>query len=248
MPAVSSEGIASRSPSYKVDHIGRTVKSTKLRHAWTLFLGGVETKVELEHSRLTGKKKVLVDGKLLFSTTDKHLNWCWEHPESKARIGLNSENGKHVLRCEEPEVKTLSKDAEGNSAQLDELSSAASFEAGTCNSETLPEEGCTDGAVHEDAEYEVFSSGFSDSPIRQDLARKYATCENDLQDRHALPMWVHVTRPNGSTCPAPGAARACPPSGLLCTSIICHRLARHPFLNIEHVEGTFYLPQYSNTP
>lgn len=90
------------------------MKSSKLRHAWTFFLEATELKaedsrgpvlkwqVELEHSRFTGKKKVLVDGKLVFSTTEKQLSWCWEHPDTRAKIKLESENGRHSLKCEEP--------------------------------------------------------------------------------------------------------------------------------------------------
>lgn len=92
-----------RSPRYQVDHIGRHMKSSKLRHAWTFFLESTELKVELEHSRFSGKKKVLVDGKPVFATTEKQLSWCWEHPNTKAKILLESENGRHSLRCEEPE-------------------------------------------------------------------------------------------------------------------------------------------------
>ena len=47
--------------------------------------------VELEHSRFSGKKKVFVDGKLALSTTAKQLSWCYEHPNSKAKIKLDSE-------------------------------------------------------------------------------------------------------------------------------------------------------------
>eukprot|EP00931_Biecheleriopsis_adriatica_P007589 TRINITY_DN108859_c0_g1_i1.p1 TRINITY_DN108859_c0_g1~~TRINITY_DN108859_c0_g1_i1.p1 ORF type:complete len:732 (+),score=144.58 TRINITY_DN108859_c0_g1_i1:66-2198(+) len=106
----SAEGIGpvrSNTPMYKVDHIGRHVRSSKLRHAWTLFLAGEarEVKVELEHSRLSGKKKVLIDGKLVFSTKEKRLCWSWEHPGSKALISLHSENGNHSLRCQEPEAE-----------------------------------------------------------------------------------------------------------------------------------------------
>jgi len=190
--------MTSRSPSYKVDHIGRTVKSTKLRHAWTLYLCEAEVKVELEHSRLTGKKKVLVDGKLLFSTTDKNLHWCWEHPDSKARITLNSENGKHVLRCEEPEIAKDAIEGESDRYPAVELSSLAPE---TCVTEPLLEEASMQG--EEAADNELFSSGYSDSPVRQNLASKYANCENDLQDYDAeiaeeakpsVPSYL-VTRP-----------------------------------------------------
>ena len=63
----------------------------------------VPRQVELEHSRFSGKKKVFVDGKPVFATTEKQLSWCWEHPNTKAKILLESENGRHSLRCEEPE-------------------------------------------------------------------------------------------------------------------------------------------------
>lgn len=90
-------------PVYKVDHIGRHMRSSKLRHAWTLFLQGepAEVKVELEHSRFSGKKKVFIDGKLVFSTKERRLSWSWQHPKSKAVIDLQSENGNHSLRCQE---------------------------------------------------------------------------------------------------------------------------------------------------
>lgn len=93
-----------RSPSYKVDHIGRHVRSSKLRHAWTLHLAGEprETTVELQHSKFTGKKKVLLDGKVVFTTKDRCLRWCWEHAPSQTRVSLRSENGTHDLTCESP--------------------------------------------------------------------------------------------------------------------------------------------------
>ena len=165
--------MTSRSPSYKVDHIGRTVKSTKLRHAWTLYLGDSEIKVELEHSRLTGKKKVLVDGKLLFSTSDRHLNWCWKHPESKAQISLISENGKHVLRCEEPEAAKETLEGESERSPED----SACLEPVSAISEPLLEEAA-------EAEAEIFSSRYSDA-VRLDLSKRYADCEDCLKDQLA---------------------------------------------------------------
>ena len=168
-------GVTSRSPSYKVDHIGRTVKSTKLRHAWTLHLGETEVKIELEHSRLSGKKKVLVDGKLLFSTTERHLNWCWEHPASKARINLISENGKHLLRCEEPDAaKETTEPADPQSDTSPVIEKSASFEPWASSPEPV---------LEEVVDPEAFESG--DSPVRQNLSTKYANCEDSLQDQLA---------------------------------------------------------------
>ena len=48
-----------RSPQYQVDHIGRHMKSSKLRHAWTFFLEATELKViEISgYGRLVCEKK-----------------------------------------------------------------------------------------------------------------------------------------------------------------------------------------------
>lgn len=72
-----------------------------LQHSWTLHLAGepCETRVELLHSRVTGKKEVLVNGKVVFSTREKRLNWSWEHLPSQNRISLRSESGHHQLQC-----------------------------------------------------------------------------------------------------------------------------------------------------
>lgn len=96
--------LSARSPSYQVDRIGRHMRSSKLRHMWTLYLEGEprETVVELQHSKLTGKKKVLLDGKVVFTTSDRSLRWSWEHTPSQSRVSLHSESGHHELRCEGP--------------------------------------------------------------------------------------------------------------------------------------------------
>lgn len=77
--------------------------------------------VELEHSRFSGKKKVFVDGKLALSTTAKQLSWFYEHPNSKAKIKLESENGRHSLRCREAEKSIqLSTALENAQSPMDE--------------------------------------------------------------------------------------------------------------------------------
>jgi len=93
--------VSSHTVSYRCDPVGRHMQNSKLRHVWMLRLAGEvrDMKVELIHSRSTGKKQVLVDGKVMFSTREKSLNWSWEHLPSNARIILRSENGSHQLLC-----------------------------------------------------------------------------------------------------------------------------------------------------
>jgi len=90
---------------YRCDPIGRRMRGSKLRHAWTLHLTGEpqETTVELLHSRGTGKKEVRIDGKVMFSTKERCLDWHWVHSPSRARISLHSENGNHQLLCDDPQ-------------------------------------------------------------------------------------------------------------------------------------------------
>lgn len=99
--------------TYQVNQLGRWFGSSKLRHVWTLSLDESKVMVELEHSRMTGKKKVLIDGKVVYSTREKKLTWSWVHPASLAKISLTSENGKHELECEEPEKRHSQGESEG---------------------------------------------------------------------------------------------------------------------------------------
>jgi len=96
---------ASHTAMYRCDPIGRRMRGSKLRHAWTLHLTGEtqETTIELMHSRGTGKKEVRVDGKVMFSTKERCLDWYWVHSASQARISLHSDNGNHQLLCDDPQ-------------------------------------------------------------------------------------------------------------------------------------------------
>lgn len=98
-----SPAVPGRLPLYKVEHVGKLMRFSKLRHSWTLFLSNEaeEVKVELEHSKVSGKKKVLINGEVVFSTKERSLRWSWQDPRSKACITLFSENGNHSLRCED---------------------------------------------------------------------------------------------------------------------------------------------------
>lgn len=172
-PDVTSfSNCSTRSPLYEVEHIGRHMKSSKLRHIWTFFLEAAELKVELEHSRFSGKKKVFVDGKLALSTTAKQLSWCYEHPNSKAKIKLDSENGRHSLRCKEPEKSSqLSTALEAAPSPVD-----GPLEPGrsprSCRSSTSHATGRTPRAAESEAIEE----------IRRNLSARYAVMDDDLQE------------------------------------------------------------------
>mmetsp|Transcript_15373 Transcript_15373/g.33800 ORF Transcript_15373/g.33800 Transcript_15373/m.33800 type:complete len:861 (-) Transcript_15373:119-2701(-) len=112
---------------YRCEPIGRRMRATKLRHAWTLHLAGeeAETRVELLHSRLTGKKEVLVDGRRVYETRERSLRCSWMHASS--RLTLRSENGRHQLLCED----TLEQGASDTACESDfEAGSEAEEEAG----------------------------------------------------------------------------------------------------------------------
>jgi len=97
-----------RSPHYRVDYVGRHMQSTKVRHLWTLCLVGEpqETKIELEHSKLTGEKRVLIDDDEVFATKERCLQWTWQHTPSQLRIVVRSENCNHQLVYEEHDCGT----------------------------------------------------------------------------------------------------------------------------------------------
>merc|ERR1740129_859255 len=92
-------------------HQACSVPGLRLRHAWTAHLGcdcdgggGNFVHIELLHSRLSGKKRVFVDGKQLFRTRHRHLRWTYEHPSTQARITLSSDGDGFQLQCEEQEA------------------------------------------------------------------------------------------------------------------------------------------------
>ena len=173
-PVVTPSSCGSmRSPQYQVDHIGRHMKSSKLRHAWTFFLEATELKVELEHSRFSGKKKILVDGKLVFSTTAKQLSWCWEHPDRKATIKLDSDNGRHSLRCEEPE-----KPSQISMALEKNTPSSLLQNAGPVDEDTAPSP-CAESCHRTPRKS---SGSFDAEEIRQNLSARYAVMDEDLQE------------------------------------------------------------------
>ena len=50
---------------YEMREVGKTIKSTKLQYIWRLQLDNSEFAVELFTSKLTSKKKVVVNEKVL---------------------------------------------------------------------------------------------------------------------------------------------------------------------------------------
>ena len=49
--------------------VGKTIKSTKLQYIWRLQLEGEDYTVELFTSKLTSKKKVVINGKTAMEDT-----------------------------------------------------------------------------------------------------------------------------------------------------------------------------------
>ncbi|CAK0887439.1 unnamed protein product, partial [Prorocentrum cordatum] len=102
MRCAAERASAGSAPSiqYAMEQVGRHLRSSKERHCWTLgSLGGAAgaAKVELEHSKVSGKRRVLMDGDLVFSTKERTFNWTWEHPALRSQITIQSDNGHHRL-------------------------------------------------------------------------------------------------------------------------------------------------------
>lgn len=90
---------------YRCDAIGRRWRGAKLRHSWLLRLGGggcteLGLVVEILESRVSGRKRVLVDGREVFRTCAHVFRWSFEHSASCTRISLRSEGDGFRLSCE----------------------------------------------------------------------------------------------------------------------------------------------------
>jgi len=89
---------------YRCDAIGRRWRGAKLRHSWNLRLSGGGTElglaVEILQSRVSGRKRVLVDGREVFCTRSQIFGWSFEHAASCTRITLRSEGDGFRLSCE----------------------------------------------------------------------------------------------------------------------------------------------------
>ena len=50
---------------FEVREVGKTIKSTKLQYIWRLSINSEDFTIELFTSKLTSKKKVVVNGKVI---------------------------------------------------------------------------------------------------------------------------------------------------------------------------------------
>lgn len=50
---------------YEQNEVGRLIKGSKMIYTWEFVLDGNRRKVELVHSRITGKRRILLDGKVI---------------------------------------------------------------------------------------------------------------------------------------------------------------------------------------
>jgi len=117
LSAVPPTGVSSQLALYRCDSIGKRMRGSKLRHSWTLRLNGdsagtsssEEVCVELLHSRLTGRKRIFLDGKEVHQTRKRSLSWSFVHP-SQVRVTLFSEGTGFQLRCDDPEARPVGLD------------------------------------------------------------------------------------------------------------------------------------------
>jgi len=92
--------------SYRCVGIGRRMRATKLQHTWTLRMSEVssdpqaegEVRLDLVHSRITGCRRILLDGKEVFRTRRRLLMWSFKH-NSGMEILLCSKGKGYNLQC-----------------------------------------------------------------------------------------------------------------------------------------------------
>eukprot|EP00928_Gymnodinium_smaydae_P037676 TRINITY_DN26112_c0_g4_i1.p1 TRINITY_DN26112_c0_g4~~TRINITY_DN26112_c0_g4_i1.p1 ORF type:complete len:988 (-),score=226.49 TRINITY_DN26112_c0_g4_i1:94-2862(-) len=150
---------------YSCAAVGRRLRFSKRRHTWSLFpfgceaeLPGVEVvRVELKHSRISGKKQVFVDGACVLTTREPSMTWsfdrvwalyrrdagvtacfacgdggcslCPGRETHTARISLQSTRGQHALLCED--LPPTQADAQVESSVWINSASATAFAART---------------------------------------------------------------------------------------------------------------------
>eukprot|EP00929_Paragymnodinium_shiwhaense_P041787 TRINITY_DN21701_c0_g1_i4.p1 TRINITY_DN21701_c0_g1~~TRINITY_DN21701_c0_g1_i4.p1 ORF type:complete len:653 (-),score=134.33 TRINITY_DN21701_c0_g1_i4:510-2468(-) len=133
-PAVASAALCPPGALYRCEEIGRFVPSSKLRHTWTLCLGSLwgagghvqattsTSLLELLQSRVSGRKRILLEGREVFKSKGRSLSWCCFHPALRIQLSLRSEgNGFRLLIGNNS--RTLTKT--GSIAKLDSVSTVA---------------------------------------------------------------------------------------------------------------------------
>lgn len=106
---------------FQKDSVGRHMRRTKVRHSWTLNLASDDVvNIEVLHSRLTGHKRVVVDGEEVFNTRKTHWDWSYQHI-SGARVTLRSAGHGFQLQCDEPESEADAEDVAGLDSAAEEL-------------------------------------------------------------------------------------------------------------------------------
>lgn len=100
------EGVCARYHSEVVG--GWLFQATKRRYAWTVLLGAhaalgdpSELLVEVLHSRVSGRKRIVLDRREVLSTRRRRLNWAFDHGGSGTRLIVTSAvGGGFHLHCE----------------------------------------------------------------------------------------------------------------------------------------------------
>lgn len=57
-----------------VEHVGQTIESTKVKYQWVFRIAGVDHVVEFFNSKLSGRKKLCMDSKLIYTQQQLRMN------------------------------------------------------------------------------------------------------------------------------------------------------------------------------
>eukprot|EP00930_Biecheleria_cincta_P092356 TRINITY_DN8222_c0_g3_i1.p1 TRINITY_DN8222_c0_g3~~TRINITY_DN8222_c0_g3_i1.p1 ORF type:complete len:515 (-),score=79.98 TRINITY_DN8222_c0_g3_i1:181-1725(-) len=102
---------------YQCECVGRHFYSKRIRHSWTLNLKRKKSceaetlRLEVVHSRLSGRKRVHIDGIEVFQTRARQLSWSLTHA-SGAEISVRSYGQGFCMGCHEPQSDARTRIAE----------------------------------------------------------------------------------------------------------------------------------------
>lgn len=91
---------------YQCELVGRHFYSKRIRHSWTLHLKRTKSyvaqtlRLDVVHSQLSGRKRVLVDGIEVFQTRARQLSWSLMHA-SGVEISVRSNREGFNIGCHE---------------------------------------------------------------------------------------------------------------------------------------------------
>lgn len=95
---------------YDKREVGKTIKSTKLYYLWEFVLLGRPHKVELFHSKVSGKKKLCLDAQVLTEDKTYSSNFNYSFKLEKHYFNVVENDDVFDLRIDNKQFSTLAQE------------------------------------------------------------------------------------------------------------------------------------------